>query len=100
MEKQQPISKPGSLHAWGYEILVLGILDDRWSEWFQGIVIPETCIGGRQPITTITCHSNDQARLRGILNKIWDLNLSLISVNQIYDPNAGSRQATGDDMQA
>jgi hypothetical protein len=98
MEKQQHSSISGTAHTRGYEILVLGVLDDRWSEWFQGMVMSKTCIGDRQLVTTITCHSNDQAHLRGILNKVWDLNLSLISVNQLRDPNAGNRRAKDDDV--
>jgi hypothetical protein len=42
---------------------------------------------GRQachyPITTLTGAVADQAELRGILSKIWDLNLMVISVTQI-----------------
>ena len=34
-------------------------------------------------ITTLTGAVADQSVLRGILNKIWDLNLTLISVNRI-----------------
>jgi len=61
-----------------YRIKVQGKLDQRWSDWFNGMSI--TFESG---ITTLTGVAIDQARLRGILSKIWDLNLTLISVTQI-----------------
>jgi hypothetical protein len=39
--------------------------------------------GDGTSITTLTGPVADQARLRGIVSKIWDLNLTVISVNQI-----------------
>jgi len=36
-----------------------------------------------QPITTLTGPVADQAALRGILNKLWDLNLTLLGVNRM-----------------
>lgn len=62
-----------------YQIKVQGNLDDRWSDWFSGL---EVVVGDESedpPVTTLT-GLIDQAALRGILNKIWDLNLTLISV--------------------
>ena len=62
-----------------YQIKVQGNLDDRWSDWFSGLVVDVEDESERPPITTLT-GSIDQAALRGMLNKIWDLNLTLISV--------------------
>jgi hypothetical protein len=64
-----------------YRIEIEGRLDPRWSSWFNGLIIT---VEGREPVeTTLTGMVPDQASLRGILNKIWDLNLSLISVNRL-----------------
>lgn len=60
-----------------YEIRGKGILDEKWSDWFDGMTI--TFESGS---TTLTGPVADQAALRGILTKIWDLDLTLISVNQ------------------
>ena len=62
-----------------YRILIEGQLDARWSDWFDGLSVAlvgesETAIQG--PIT-------DQAALRGILERIWDLNLAIISVQRL-----------------
>ena len=62
------------------QIKVQGKLDDRWSEWFSGLTIAVE--SESPPVTTLT-GSIDQAALRGILNKVWDLNLALISVSPI-----------------
>jgi hypothetical protein len=63
-----------------YEIRILGRLDEQWSSWFNGLTISSQKKGSDIPITTLTVRVPDQAQLRGILNKIWDLNLTLISV--------------------
>jgi len=60
-----------------YQIKIEGELDDRWSDWFHGLTV---VVESQDPPATILTGSIDQAGLRGILNKIWDLNLSLISV--------------------
>ena len=61
-----------------YQIKVHGRLDESWSGWFNGMTI--TFEGNT---TTLTGAVVDQAALRGILSRLWDLNLALISVNQI-----------------
>ena len=61
----------------GYEIRVEGILDQRWTAWFEGLEIAsdhsQTVISGPVP---------DQAALHGLLNRVWDLGLVLISVHR------------------
>jgi hypothetical protein len=65
-----------------YQIKVRGKLDERWSDWFSGLrVVTES---ESPPITTLV-GSIDQAGLRGVLNKLWDLNLTLVSVNRIRE---------------
>ena len=61
-----------------YQIKIQGKLDEGWSEWFN-----EMTVTFESDITTLTGAAVDQAALRGILDKIWDLNLSLISVNRV-----------------
>jgi hypothetical protein len=66
-----------------YEIRVQGKLDEHWTDWFGGLTITFESGGDGTPITTLTGAVADQAILRGILCKIWDLNLALISVSRI-----------------
>ena len=61
-----------------YRIKVKGILDEQWSDWFNRMTVTT-----ESDITTLTGAVVDQAALRGILDKVWDLNLILISVNRI-----------------
>jgi hypothetical protein len=69
-----------------YRILIDGGLNECWSEWFNGINISIEHSEDHPPFTVLTCPAMDQARLRGILNQIWDLNLTLLCLQQIPDP--------------
>ena len=64
-----------------YEIRVKGILDGRWTAWFEDLQVShdgeETVISG--PVA-------DQAALHGVLTKVRDLGLYLISVRHL-DPD-------------
>ena len=64
-----------------YRIRVRGALDERWSDWFDGLTVVSESDSKSEhlPITIIT-GAIDQATLRGILNQVWDLNLALISI--------------------
>ena len=59
-----------------YEIRVEEQLTDRWSDWFNGLVIHYDSDGK----TTLSGPLVDQAALLGVLNQIQALNLTLISV--------------------
>ena len=60
-----------------YEIKIKGHLDPRWSNWFAGLTLTHlegdgTLLSGMLP---------DQSALHGLLERIRDLNMTLISVN-------------------
>lgn len=61
-----------------YQIKIQGKLDQRWSDWFNGLSI--TTEGDFSLLTGVVA---DQAKLRGILSRVWDLNLQVVSVAQI-----------------
>ena len=61
-----------------YEIRVEGILDSRWAAWFGGLHIERD---GTQ--TVISGSLADQPALHGLLTKIGDLGLSLVSVRRL-----------------
>lgn len=75
MKQSNP--EPGSDQA-AYRIKVQGRLTENWSDWFSGMTIKF-----ESDITILTGAVADQAALRGILSRIWDLNLTLISVNRV-----------------
>jgi len=62
-----------------YQIRVRGHLSSRWTEWFDGLTIENQPNGEALIYGPVV----DQAALHGLLVKIRDLNLSLISVNRI-----------------
>jgi hypothetical protein len=66
-----------------YQIRVQGRLDASWSDWFDGMTLTFEKRGDDSPVTTLTGAVMDQAALHGLLSKISDLNLTLISVTRI-----------------
>jgi hypothetical protein len=66
-----------------YQIRIKGRLDERWSEWFNGLAVNVECEDGIRTVTSLTGFMADQPALRGILNRIWDLNLNLVSIVMI-----------------
>lgn len=67
-----------------YRIEVQGQLEAGWADWFDGMAMDIATTLEGDAITTLRGDVSDQAALRGILNKLWDLNLTLISVQQIF----------------
>ena len=62
-----------------YEIRVRGVLDSQWSTWFEGMAITSDVPGQ----TLIAGPVTDQAALHGLLAKIRDLGLPLLSVRYL-----------------
>jgi hypothetical protein len=63
-----------------YELHIEGVLDERWSSWFDGLQITSQAGSG---VTVIAGPVADQAALHGLLAKVRDLGLPLISVRRI-----------------
>ncbi|HEY6706099.1 MAG TPA: hypothetical protein VJB61_00705 [Actinomycetota bacterium] len=61
-----------------YQLRVEGVLDAGWSAWFDGLALTSDERGQ----TTITGPVADQAALHGLLAKVRDLGLPLISVHR------------------
>ncbi|MBN1180105.1 MAG: hypothetical protein JXD18_12910 [Anaerolineae bacterium] len=72
-----------------WEIKVQGALDPQWAEWFNGMTITAEGADDGLPVTTLTGPVADQAALRGILCKLWDLNLTLISARRVETDGEG-----------
>jgi hypothetical protein len=69
-----------------YQIKVKGDLDDNWSDWFSGLKIQSGKMPDGSTISILMGAIQDQAELRGVLIKLLDLNLVLISVQRIQSP--------------
>jgi hypothetical protein len=74
-----------------YEIRLKGHLDARWTDWFEGLSFTHESDG----TTILSGPVVDQAALHGLLRKVRDLGLPLVSVIQV-DP----KQANGPDGNA
>ncbi len=66
-------------HSFVYEIKVEGLVDGLWAEWFDGMTI--TYLNNTE--TILAGELQDQSALHGILERIRDLGLKLISVRRI-----------------
>jgi hypothetical protein len=62
-----------------YEICIRGHLDARWAEWFDGLSVTHE----RDGTTVLSGTVVDQAALYGVLRKVRDLGLPLVSVRAV-----------------
>jgi hypothetical protein len=79
----------GQREAGQYEIRLAGQLDQRWAAWFDGLTLTHRSDG------TTVLHGPvvDQAALHGLLQKVRDLGLPLVSVAQVApEPPAAPTQ--------
>ena len=74
---------PGAQPHGRYAIRIKGHLDQRWADWFDGLSFTHDSDG----TTLLAGLLADQAALHGVLNKIRDLGLPIISV-QSLNPQA------------
>ncbi len=77
--KINPRTNPGQTNI--YEIRVKGHLGRQWTEWFGGLTITLEDDG----VTLLTGPVIDQAAMYGLLKKLSDLGMLLLSVNRVED---------------
>jgi len=76
------------MKAGKYELRIKGSLSPEWADWFEGMEIRQEAEGN----TVLEGRIVDQAALHGLLARIRDLNLPLISVNpESEEPAKDSR---------
>ena len=77
--KTYAFDRPGN-----YRIRVLGILDERFSERLGGVRIRQCSLKDNvEPVTELVGRVRDQAELAGLLNSLYELHLTLRSVEYI-----------------
>jgi hypothetical protein len=62
-----------------YQIRIEGHLGEQWADWFEGLTITQESNGD----TLFTGLVIDQAALHGLLKKVRDLGMPLLSVNRL-----------------
>lgn len=65
-----------------YQIRINGHLDETWIDWFSPLVVVNEPNGE----TTLMGEVRDQAELHGLIDRVFNLNLTLLSVNRMIDP--------------
>ena len=78
---QNKNSRPSYAQGSLFEIRVRGQLDSSWSDWLEGMEVKLLEDGEMLLSGTI----GDQAALMGILNKVYGLNLTLLSLREIQE---------------
>ena len=73
-----PFDKPGT-----YRIHLIGHLDESWSDRLGGMRIEESSRGDQGSKTTLVGRMRDQAELIGVLNTLYELHLTLQSLEFI-----------------
>jgi hypothetical protein len=73
---ENEITPSSNTHGGFFEIHVKGHLNKNWSDWFEGMEM-ELLDNGEM---ILSGNIRDQAALMGILNKLYSLNLNLLSV--------------------
>lgn len=78
MSERHPLDASAP-EAGRYEIRFTGHLHERWAAWFDGLTVSQ-CSDGT---TVISGPIADQAALHGLLQRVRDLGLSLVSVTRV-----------------
>ena len=76
-QRAEPAADP--IGPTAYQIRLRGQLDHLWSDWFEGLAITWDDNGD----TLLTGSVADQPALHGLLRKIRDLGVTLISINRL-----------------
>ena len=82
---ERPIPTPHGSEAGRYEIRLMGHLDAHWTAWFDGLTVSYKNDG----TTVISGQIVDQAALHGLLQKVRDLGLPLVSVRKVDSDQPG-----------
>jgi len=76
MEQQENV-----FEGYSYQVKISGHLDESWAIWLDcASIIHEITEDTQMPVTILAYSVTDQPALRGLLNKLFDLNLTLLSV--------------------
>jgi hypothetical protein len=81
--KPNQIIPTSGTQAGCFEVRVKGQLDESWSDWLEGLEVK--LLDNDEMI--LSGYITDQAALMGVLNKLYGLNLALLSVSEVGKRN-------------
>lgn len=87
MERTSTVGPRGASNAGVYSITVGGILDPQWAAWFAPMTLTTRVDPTGTPVSTLQGAINDQAALRGIVNRLWNLNLTVLELRRLPPAN-------------
>ena len=76
---EQQTNKTNTIQALIYQIKIQGALPQEWAEWFDGLQMETDAAGN----TFLTGPVSDQAALHGLLARVRDLGLVLLSLQRL-----------------
>jgi hypothetical protein len=82
-KENQDTHSTGTCGGCFFEIHVKGQLDESWSDWLEGLEVK--LLDNDEMI--LSGYVVDQAALMGVLNKLYGLNLALLSVSEVGKKN-------------
>lgn len=89
---------PFKNHQEYYELVVQGHLDELWAQWFEGMTLSHVENGESGAASTMIAGAvADQSALHGLLIKIRNLNLKLISVRRVKPGKKDMEEFPNDD---
>lgn len=68
-----------------YRIQIQGVLDESWTDYFEGLKISQIQFANQVPLTVLTGQVLDQIMLLSILNRLCDLGLPIRSVEWLVE---------------
>jgi hypothetical protein len=74
-----------------YKITVEGHLDQRWSSWLDGLTLTHFVSQDGKPQTMIVGIIADQAGLHGVLARVRDIRVTVVSVTRIESQRGGRK---------
>ena len=77
-----------------YQIRIRGHLDQQWADWFDGMAVTTAEDGD----TLLTGPAEDQAALLGLIRKVRDLGIPLVSVQPFLPRQADIQTNNGNDQ--
>jgi len=77
-KKRFAFDRPGNYH-----ICVQGLLDESWSDRLGGLRITNISQKDKAPVAELVGQMRDQAELAGVLNTLYELHMTLLSVEYL-----------------